>query len=251
MRFSRVASLATGVLVIASAFTPAQAGPLDPKFQTQRVYFHCNGSTRIGNVNLVAEEAVPSWNTTAPDSVTGGEGCLTGDVVTPLAIDPEENPADGVWKGTFTGNLDTLTVNVHQMLGDGWLADKAEVSSSYGIRLNVDGQRLVDTEDDAVVITGTSANSGVTHLLTFSIKDLGLIEPNLDTNGDGIGDNPYGSQQHTITLNIDAVDAVFDMWAYDTDETDSGITFNPASLSNVIIPATGTPAAARRHHGRR
>ncbi|MGH2712230.1 MAG: hypothetical protein ACRDH9_13645 [Actinomycetota bacterium] len=230
------ASALTALVVLTAA--PASAGPLDPQFKTQRVYFHCSAPTPVGNVNLVADGSIPGWDTSAPSSVTGGEGCTTADangVV--VVVNPQENPTDGVWRGTFTGNLNTLTVNAHCMFCVG--TARADGAATLGVRLNIDGEAITGDGGDSHDVQVVEENSGITQLYEFSVTDIAFVEPNLDTNGDGIGDNPFGSVEHTITLTLDGYDVgtnTFGQWVYDTSEVDSGITFNPASLAATRIP---------------
>jgi hypothetical protein len=226
-----VAAAALTAFAVLTA-TPASAGPLDPQFKAQRVYFHCSDPARVGNVNVVAG-TIPGWDTTAPGSVTEGEGCTTADINgVAVVVDPQENPTDGVWRGTFTGNLNTLTVHAHCMFCVG--VARATGEGTLGIRLNIDGEPITGDGSDSHDVPAVEQNMGVTQLYEFSVTDIGFVEPNLDTNGDGIGDNPFGSQEHTITLTLDGYDVgfnTFGQWAYDADEADSGITFNPATLS--------------------
>jgi hypothetical protein len=224
-------------LVVLTA-QPASAGPLDPQFRSERVYFHCaNGPTRVGNVNLQAG-SIPTWNTTAPASITTGAGCSTADANGVLiVVEPQENPTDGVWKGTFTGNLNTLTVHAHCFMCVG--TARTDGAGTLGVRLAIDGEAITGDGTASHDVTAVEDNSGVTQLYQFSVTDIGFVEPNTDTNGDGIGDNPFGQQQHDITLTIEGYDAAtntFGQWVYGNSEADSGITFNPATLAATRIP---------------
>lgn len=234
-RLALVSAAALTAFVVLAA-SPASAGPLDPQFKNQRVYFHCSEPTRLGNVNLVAG-AIPGWDTTAPSSVTGGEGCTTADVNgVVVVVNPQENPTDGVWRGTFTGNLNTLTVHAHCMFCVG--TARADGAATLGVRLNIDGEAITGTGADSHDVQVVEDNSGVTQLYEFSVTGIGIVEPNTDTNGDGIGDNPFGKVEHTITLTLDGYDIgtnTFGQWVYDTSEVDSGITFNPATLAATRI----------------
>lgn len=232
--FSTVAALAALTVLAAG---PASAGPLDAQFRRERVFFHCSEPTRVGNANLVAG-AIPSWDTTAPSSVQGGEGCTTADVNgVVLVVDPQENPTDGVWTGTFTGNLDKLTIHAHCMLCVG--TARADGAATIGIRLTIDGEPITGDGATSHDVAAVEDNSGVTQLYELTVTNIGIKEPNTDTNGDGVGDNPFGTEEHEITLTLDGygVDTnTFGQWVYDTSEVDSGITFNPPTNSGTIIP---------------
>jgi hypothetical protein len=238
VRLAVILAAALSTLVVVAA-QPASAGPLDPQFKSQRVYFHCNGPTKVGNVNLVADGSIPGWNTTPPaGSVTDGEGCTTADANgVAVVVDPQENPTDGVWRGTFTGNLDTLTVQAHCMFCVG--IARATGEGTLGVRLNIDGEAITGDGSDIREVPAVEENMGVTQLYEFSVTDIDFVEPNLDTDGDGVGDNPFGSVEHTITLTLDGYDVgfnTFGQWVYDTSEVESGITFNPATLSATRFP---------------
>jgi hypothetical protein len=238
-RWTRLAALSAGVLTAFVVLVPssASAGPLDPQFRSERVYFHCSAPTKSGNVNLVADGSIPSWNTTEPESVTTGAGCTTADVnAVAIVVSPQENPTDGVWRGTFTGNLKSLTVQAHCFMCVG--TARADGAGTIGVRLKIDGEDITGDGTVSHDVTAVDENSGITQLYEFSVTDIGFVEPNLDTNGDGIGDNPFGSVQHEITLTLEGYDAAtntFGQWAYDTSEADSGITFNPATLAATRI----------------
>jgi hypothetical protein len=239
VRPSRTVALAMMVLVAALATAPtalAAPGPLDPRFKWTPVYFHCDST--ITNPSVAAGDPVPSWDTSPPSrSVTEGAGCGTLDPYTPTPLEPQANPADGVWSGTFTGNFDSLTIHVHLMASTTQALAVAAVPS-LGIRLTVDGERIVDTSATPVEVIGTSTNLGITELYEVSIKNLGIVEPNLDVDGDGVGDNPFGIEEHEVTLSLDgrtpAVNSL-GMWAFDTTEVQSGIEFNPVYLIPPVI----------------
>jgi hypothetical protein len=222
----------------ASAGTPGTLYP--PQFRNQQVYFHCAGSTKLGNVSLAAENVIPSWNTTAPNaSIQSGAGCGTEDINgVAVVVDPQENPTDGVWKGTFVGNLDQMTVGVYDFLTVG--TAQTDGVGAVGVRLNIDGEDLTGDGTDTNDVNAVSTNSGATWRYDFSITNIGFVEPNEDVDGDGIGDNPFGVEEHTLTLTVDGYNPdqnMLGMWAYDTTEVPSGITFNPPTLAATVIRA--------------
>ena len=238
MRLARPLALVVMVVLIAAPVAKAAPGPLDPRFKRSSVFFHCDQT--LTNTDVATGEPEPSWNTSYPAaSVTEGAGCGTLDPYTPQAIEPQVNPADGVWSGTYTGNFDSITLHVHLMASTTMALAAAGVPS-LNIRLTVDGERVLDTSATPVEVYGAQANSGVTELYEVSIKDLGIIEPNEDVDGDGIGDNPFGVEEHEITLSLDGrtpgVQSL-GMWVFDTTEVPSGIDFNPAYLIPPVVSA--------------
>lgn len=235
-RLAVTAGIVLGVLTPLAA-SGNEAGPLDPQVKNERTYFHCSAPTKLGNVNLVADGSIPGWNTTPPEgSVSDGNGCGTADVNGVLfVINPQENPTDGVWRGTFTGNLDQLTVHAHCICVGSARSDNA---ATLGVRLAIDGEAITGDGTGSHDVTVVPANSGVTQLYEFSVTDIGMVEPNIDEDGDGVGDNPFGKVQHEITLTLDGYDIVTNtlgMWVYDTTEVPSGITFNPSTLAATRI----------------
>jgi len=235
-----IAGALLAVLMSMPALADANAGPLDPQFKNERTYFHCGSPSKLGNVNFVVDGSIPGWDTTRPaSSVSDGSGCGTGDLRRPGAVvDPQENPTDGVWRGTFTGNLDRLTVHVHCIcLG----SSRANNVASIGVRLKIDGEAITGDGTASHNLTAVPENLGATQLYEFSVTGIEMLEPNVDEDDDGIGDNPFGKVQHEITLTLEGHDVVtnpFGVWAYDTREVPSGITFNPSSLAATRIPRT-------------
>lgn len=216
---------------------PASAGPLDPQFRNERTYFHCGAPTKLGNANLMVDGSVPGWNTTPPaGSVQAGNGCGTADFNAVLIVVADANPTDGVWEGAFTGNLKDLTVQVDCIcLG----TSRADNSASIGVRLQIDGEPITGDGTARHNLTVTQQNSGATQRYEFSVTNIGITEPNIDIDGDGIGDNPFGVEVHEIQLILEGYSPqtnAWGMWVYDTTEVPSGITFNPTTLAALRIP---------------
>jgi hypothetical protein len=238
VRLARPLALVVLVVLIAAPVAKAAPGPLDPKFKRSSVFFHCDQT--LTNLDVAAGDPVPYWNASYPAaSVTEGAGCGTLDPYTPQSMEPQANPFDGVWSGTYTGNFDSITLHVHLMASTTQALSVAAVPS-LAIKLTVDGERVFDSSATPVEVIGTSANLGITELYEVSIKDLGIIEPNEDVDGDGVGDNPFGVVDHEITLSLDGrapgVNSL-GMWVFDTTEVPSGIDFNPVYLIPPVVSA--------------
>lgn len=222
-----------GAALSAMAVTTASATAVaSPTFNQQQVWFNCDGQqTKVVNANNAALGGqVPGWDTSAPTaSVSGGAGCGQLDPAFLIATVEDTAVADGAWSGTFTGNLSSLTVELHSIY-----AGTARAGTKFGIipRLYVDGQPL--TFDKANLdVTPVRSSTGASEKITFSLTGLKLTE---DLNKDGIPDPGSGTKQRKITLQVanryidgNAVGA----WVWDTTEVPSGIVFNPPSAEPV------------------
>ena len=118
MRRSSTAVL--GVVLVLALAGPAAAdhGDIHPVLRNERTWFRCTGATKLQNAS-VAQGQIPSRTTTAPaQSVQQGAGCGFYDNI--LAVTNATGTVTGaVWEGTFTGNLDALTVDgVERYAGD-------------------------------------------------------------------------------------------------------------------------------------
>jgi hypothetical protein len=225
---------ATG-LVAAGTATASSTEP--PTFRSERVYFHCTGPTKATNVNLAAGSAVPTWDTTAPTgSVTGGAGCGSADpalLVDGTAEKPTPTNLDGVWTGTFTGNLSSLTVEAHAI----YTGAARSGAFQFGVTpvLFVDGVRKV-TDPATLRITPVPSSTRASEKITFTLTGLNLTE---DLDGDKVPDAGPGTKKRTITLQLRNqfadVNGVV-AWVFDTTEVPAGITFNPATAEAVKAP---------------
>jgi len=251
-------TLVLGLLVAGLLGSPAagEHGGIHPTFRTESTYFHCNGPSRIYNLNWFAavggESAFIPWDTTPPaQSVTDGGGCGGVDVGWTT-----NDPWDMVFAGTFSGNLRDMTVRLHEVL-----VDNVRESSTQLVRIyaEVDGVPIFPPGDSATTYEGRAfsvapqtANSDATALYEFTITNLGYAEEVLDEEGnvvdvltDGaVTENGDGQRERSIRLLV-GIDSFLGedpptgttLWAWDTTEVPSGITFNTAS------PAAATVAA--------
>ena len=226
-----------GLLAVATA-VPAAAvhGPTGedfvPNIRTERVYFHCEGATKVHNT---VSDASIGWNTTAPtQSVTQGAGCGTHD--NPLHGNNQVSVQDSHFEGTYTANLDTLTVELHNIY-----AGKARATGplTFNVRLTVDGVARLGAAGTDVTVQPVRSSTGASEMVRFSVTDLGLLdEPN--------------DMEHAVLMTVSggavAADAVvfpvrdtMNAWVYDTTEVPSGITFAPKTLEAVKVKAEALP----------
>ena len=194
-------------------------------YRSERTYFHCNGTTKVGNVNFQAETALPSWNTTAPaQSVQQGGGCAFVDNL--VTMTAQRNAMDAVFEGDFVGNLNTFTVQVHNVY-----AGPARQSNTinFQVALTVDGKSMFGGPDltptaKAIAVPLTAGNSGASGIAEFTVNGLNF--------GTELGD---GTTRRRIVLKISQTGADTSAWVFDATEAPAGITFNSPSQAAVTI----------------
>ena len=233
MRTMRSVRSVIGLLAVLAIAAPASAthGGIHPTARPERVYFHCNGPTKVGNVNLVAAGPV-IWDTTPPaGSVTEGEGC--GNLDPGAARGNNQGTIyDAQFQGTFTGNLEDLTIEVHNLL-----LNQIDTDGSYRIRvwLTIDGVEVIPNTT-FVDVAPQASETGASHKFLFSVPNLGCSREVLDEEGnvvsvvtDGfVTQDGDGTSEHDVLLTLDSWFADrASAWVYDTTEVPSGITFNP------------------------
>jgi hypothetical protein len=219
VRRNSVLLCALAALAIA---VPASAdhGDIHPTTRTERTYFTCAGETKAQTVHIL-QDNIPSWDTTAPtDSVSSGAGC--GHLEGPVAGAQPGTIHDAIWQGTFTGNLSSLTVELHSINAT---FDRALAEQWLQVTLLVDGEVIYEpaNEEDYLVVSVEPSESGASHAIRFSITHL----PFLLEDGDG-------EQEREITLAIHNEDFA-NLWVWDTTEVPAGITFNPVKPEPVRI----------------
>jgi hypothetical protein len=207
-----------------------------PTFAEQRVFFHCNGPTKVGTVNYAAETTMPGWNNTPPAaSVSTGAGCGNADPGVLGAGAETQNLYDAAWQGTFTGNIQAITVEAHTI----YLGSGRGGLTQFGVApmLYIDGAE-VPLSAEFVTITPIPSTTAASEKILFSISGLNIVD---DADGDGIADPGPGSTDHTVTLQLGgyyANSTLLSAWVYDTTEVPAGMTFNPPSLEAAQLQAT-------------
>lgn len=219
MRGTRLLLIVALVLAVAAP-AAADHGDIHPTVRNERVYFKCAGSpNKVQNVELL-RGSVPGWSTEAPtQSVQAGAGCGAADPG--LSGTANENIYDGVWKGTFTGNLTALTVELHSID----TVARATDSHPILVRLLVDGVEVL-SEAQVTPITVRSS-SQASKKMTFSIDNLQYLTEEGD-----------GSTVREITLTVaNYLNGDNGPWVWDTTEVPAGIDFNPSELAAARIRA--------------
>jgi hypothetical protein len=219
-----LAALAVAALTVGPVAAEEPEEPEAPVIEEQRVYFHCNGDTKVANVHATLDSAIVGWSTEAPTaSFTEGAGC--GTVDTALTGSADHNPLyDAPFEGSFRGNLDSLTVHAHSLAPiNANLADEFEVF----VLLQVGGRTLV-SRNTMVKADAIASATGLSSLFEFTVSDIGMVEPGVSTR----------SRQVQLTLMTRYLDDN-NNWVFDTTEVDSGITFNPSEPAAVSLPSQG------------
>lgn len=198
-----------------------------PVTPNERVYAHCGDTQKVSNV----EGGTPfAMDTTPPAaSFTAGAGCGTADLV----LSPVEEQAGEFLEltGTYTGNLDSLTVELHMID-----AGIVRVHQTTG-GLPEPGEPVPNTNFDEIyantelVIDGAAggfigeatypaerSETGASVRLRMTVTDIGLL-----------GEDEAG--EHTVTLKVKTADyqnGDSGGWVLDATEVPTGIEFNPA-----------------------
>ncbi len=244
MRKAITVMAAIGVIAGVAGPVGATHGGFHPTFREERVYFHCGGGTKVKNIDY-AQGGLAPWDVTPPaQSVQQGAGCGVIDSSAIRNTDPGGGPADPAFGGTYTGNLQNLTVELW-MLGHspGSVGtDTVDVTPW----LVIDGETYVS---DTTILTGAplvASSTGASRKLEFTIPKLGTVREVLDSQGNVVDVVTTGlakesaSGQHEIQINvrIRGTGTPNAVWVWDTTEVPSGITFNDPTPSATTQQAT-------------
>lgn len=206
-RTRAAALLSTAALGLSVVAGPGIAVAEDdgPVFVEQATYFLCDGPTLVTNVNeAIGSGSTPTWGTEAP---TGGNEEACGTASSNITGD------SGVWEGTFTGNLDSMRIELHQLAPQNALYGDIAIN----VTLWIDGQ-VARSALIADPFTSQSA-SGASYQVDLGVKDLGIVD---DEEGPG-------TEEHTIRLEVspnftDSGSVVG--WVWGAVDIPAGITFN-------------------------
>jgi hypothetical protein len=211
----------TVVLLAVALPAAAETSGFAPDLRTERTYFVCKDDYR-GQDKVQNQSNPGQWTTTAPNaSYTSGAGCV---LVDSGALHNPDNAADGggdaAFLGTYTGNLSSLTVHMHDFDG---VYTRANYSpgARINVHLEVDGEVMFSTT--GLQLKPVPGPVRTTALAEFTITDLNLL-------------SEADLTQHQVTLIIGTYygDDVH-TWAWGASEVPSGITFNPAQPSANVV----------------
>jgi hypothetical protein len=220
----RFRPLLAALAVTALAVGPATAEEIeDPVLVEERVYFHCNGESKVANVHALADSQIVGWSTSAPTaSFTEGAGCGTADTF--LTGSADHNVLyDAPFAGTFRGNLDSLTVHAHSLLP---IDANRTGEFKVAVLLQIGGKTIIDRET-VVTAEAIASDTGASHLFEFTVTDIGFIEPGTS------------ARNRQVQLTLMSTGRDVNSWVFDASEVDSGITFNPAEPAAVVVPSKG------------
>lgn len=200
-----------------------------PVLETERVYAHCGDTQKVSNV----EGGTPFVMDATPPaaSFTAGAGCGTADVV----LSPVEEDTGELLEltGTHTGNLDTLTLELHMI--DAGIVRASQTSPvqppalpdpAPGLAFDeiyADVQLFIDGSEAGWVgearLPAERSETGASVRLRMTITDIGLL-----------AEDEAG--EHTVTVRIKTADYYngdSGGWVLDATEVPTGIEFNPAT----------------------
>ena len=213
-------------LALVAAPAAAEDETFVPNLRTEQVWFHCEGDTKVHD--SVSNGAI-GWDTTAPtQSVTAGAGC--GTVDNPLQGNNQVSVQDSHFGGYYDGNLDTMTVELHNIYVG---AARAQGPLTFNIRLAVDGTPVLGAGGKEVTVTPVRSATGASEMVRFTIAGIGLIDELSNFEHDVLM-TVTGGGIATTTPAFPVRDTLSG-WVYDTTEVPAGIVFNPATAEAVVV----------------
>lgn len=216
--------LIAAAVVLAAVPVSAEEHEWEPNLVNEEVWFVC-GEQKVEN----ADDNNASWDTDEPaDSVTDGAGC--GTIDSPFFQTARPNIYDATWTGYFTGNLDTLTVELHNIyVGPG----RATGQLTASVRLFVDGYELFPELGEEVAFEAVRSSTGLSEMIRFSIADIGFLSETQDREHEVALMMQGGEARHRGPTVTDTLSG----WVWDTVEVPSGIEFNPEEVEETVLEA--------------
>jgi hypothetical protein len=234
MRLFRILLPALLVIPLGGVAAGAEDEPYEPDLTPQTAWFTCDGaSTPDYQANYRLGDDTPTWAFEEPVGAFPADQC--GSLHQSLFGGTEqESPYDLSFAGTFDGNLDTITVRLHNAFVG---TARGASTMPINVRLTVDDlsvfgiQEYTGTDVDGgtfetvthtgpaprpLVATLVPSEHGATDVYEFSVTGLDyLLE-------DDLGDKRLVLTVATPLAGSNAQN----VWAWGTAETDSSITFN-------------------------
>ena len=215
--------LVLALVLAVAAPAVADTAETPPTLRTERTWFHCAGTAKVQNAEY-AQRNVPSWTTAAPtQSVQQGAGCGYYENAGGGYLGPNETTLDSIWEGNFTGNLDSITVELHNIH-----ASAARTGGTFKLRANllVDGVDVLDPDAPQIEVVPVPSSTKLSEMLRFTVTGIGMRTEEGD-----------GQRVRRIRLIVRSLSEEQSAWVWDTTEVPAGLTFNPAAPEAVKVPA--------------
>jgi hypothetical protein len=254
VRLARILLPALLTLPLGAVTAGAEEDGFEPDLTPQTAWFTCDGaSTPDYQANYRLGDATPTWAFEEPTGAFPADHC--GSLHQSLFGGTEqESPYDLSFAGTFEGNLDTITVRLHNaFVGTARGASTMPIS----VRLTVDELSVFGIQE----FTGTDVDGGtfetVTHtgprprdmVATLVPGDHGATDVyEFDIAGlDYLLQDDLGDKRIVLTIATPLSGSnAQNVWAWGTAETDSSITFNAEVTPDRRNSAL--PRAEREEH---
>ena len=220
MRLSRILTV-VGLVIAAALPATATEQPVAATLRAEREFFTCAEAAKVQNVAM-AEGRLPTWSSTPPaQSVTAGGGCGYFENAAGAYAGPNRTTLDSEWQGTFAGNVDSLTVELHNIY-----AGAARATGPFIVRANlfVDGVEVFGADAADIRMTPVPSATRASEKMSFTFTGLQLLTEEGD-----------GSQVRTYKLIIRSVNEEQSGWVWGATEVPAGVTFNPAAPEAVIV----------------
>jgi hypothetical protein len=231
------------VATLALTLMPAAPGVADEEeeweleLREETGWFACDGDTREDTINRQLENDTPTWDTEEPTGswVEGDGGCGSLHATSLVGGTEQESPYDLSFAGEFDGNLDTITVTLH----NAYLGTNRGTGTQQMIevRLTIDNLSVFGVEERTgydlenlqqvthtqparrpmpVIPEPAESSEGITETFTFSITGLDYLTEDDDTT-------------HRVVLTVATgfnLGNFQSAWAWGAVETPSSLTFN-------------------------
>jgi hypothetical protein len=222
VRRSPIICSTVAALALTALPATAETEPFVPELIETPTYLVCEGTTKVSNVNFVADNLrAVGWDDSAPTaSVQGGGGCGNVDSFLSGTANTGNPFYDFPMSGNFKGNLTAMTVELHTINTTGRAFGTAELL----VDLTIDG-KIVLTSAEVIGAPLTPSATGASQSVEFSITNLGLL-----------AEADLRNHQVDLTVKSRFIDSsLVNGWVWDTVEVPSGITFNPETLAATSI----------------
>jgi hypothetical protein len=210
--------LAAAMVMSVAAPAYATHGGIHPTFRQETDYFKCLASNRVQNVGRQNGE-IPTWEAAAPSvALSGGGGCaMYENLLTNTGTN--SSPQDLTFRGTFVGNLKTVTLEFHLAHASSFAASDGYfgISSFW-----VDGTELHNSSFYTFPTVSTGGPGDSTDKITFSYTKLEKLFADQDGDGD---------TERQIQITIASANEEQCAWLYGASDAAAKITFNPLTAA--------------------